>query len=201
MATNPNSEAPRRKPLLFGTDYGQEIERLLSSSEEMQNDPGWIPGYSEQLRANEIAGIDNTLENFTTDRRMKNRDGVQLREAYLRQYGEPKPLPGRFKWVRVAGMDGTENNNVRTDLRPYWIDGYRPATEEMLKSLGYGKPPAAEVAADGTLRRGDVALMFVDEKGARAIDQRKARENAEREHGAIADGISIERKRETNHTL
>jgi hypothetical protein len=190
-----------RKPLLFGSDYGADVERMLNATEEMQGDPGWIPGYSEQVRANEIGGIDPTLENFTTDRRMKSADGVQLREHYIKKYGEPKPLPVRLKWVRVVGMDGTENQNVRTDMITYLADGYRPVTLAELRGFGYGMPPAATEAADGTIRRGDVALMAVDAERAFANDARKARENAEREQSATADTISVERSRESNYVL
>lgn len=190
-----------RKPLLFGTDYADDIDRLVELREEMEGDPGWIPGYSEQVRANEISRIDPTLENFTTDRRMKTADGVQLREHYLGRYGQPKPLPIRLKWVRVVGMDGSENQNVRTDMIRYRADGYRIITESELQALGYGTPPAATVAADGTIRRGDVALMAVDAERALANDARKARENAEREEAAIADTIAVEHSRESNYVL
>ena len=203
MATpdNKTSQTPARtKPLLFGTTYADEIERLAALGETMENDAGYIPGYSEQVRANEIAKIDPTIENFTTSRHIKTKEGLNLRDHYLKKYGDPRPLPVRFKWVRVEDMRGDEGApNVRKDLLPYLKDGYKIATQDDLNAHSYGMPPAANVAADGTIRRGDVALMVVDAEGAARADARKARENAERENGSAYPGISVERERQSNY--
>ena len=168
----------------------------------IQNDPGWIPGYSEQVRANELDSIDPTIRNFTTAREFKVADGTQLREHYFKMLGKtPTPLPVRMKWVRVAGMDGTENTNVRTDMAVYKRDGYKFATAEVLAAHGYDVPPVAEVGADGLIRRGDVALMYVDADRAQVIDARKARERAEADVLSAQPGISIEHQRESNYVL
>ena len=194
-----NDKTPRTKPLLFGTSLIEDIERMASQSEMMESEPGYIPGYSEQVRANEIANIDPSVDNFTTSKHIKI-DGLNLRDHYLKMYGTPKPLPVRFKWVRVEDMRGEENApNVRKDLLPYLKDGYKVAKTEDLERFNYGVPPAAVVGADGTIRRGDVALMVVDAEGAARSDARKARENADRESGAGYPGISVERNRESNY--
>lgn len=204
MATpQDKSSQSRTKPLLFGTTYAEDIERLTAVNEIMENDAGYIPGYSEQVRANEIANIDPTVENFTTSKHIKI-NGLNLRDHYIKMYGTPKPLPVRFKWVRVEDQHGDDNTpNIRNDLLPYMKDGYKfVKTEDMealSKEYGYGMPPAGVVAPDGTIRRGDVALVVVDAEGAARADARKARENAEREAGSGYPGISVERNRESNY--
>ena len=197
-----NRKDPAKKPLAFGTSYEQEIELEMERNQMIQNDPGWIPGYSEQVRANEIANIDPTQRNFTTGREFKSKDGTQLQQHYFRMLGKtPKPLPVRFKWVRVSGMDGTENKNVRTDMAVYTRDGYKFAKLEDLQAHGYEVPPVAEIAADGLIRRGDVALMVVDAEGAKKIEARKALERAEADTPSVQPGITVERTRESNYVL
>lgn len=194
---------PSKKPLLFGESYENAIDKEMDRNLMIENDPGWIPGYSEQVRANEISAIDPTQRNFTTAREFKTSSGVQLRDHYLQTFGaEAKPLPMRLKWVRVSGMDGTENKNVRTDLAVYKRDGYQFASKELLEKHGYTVPPVAEVGADGLIRRGDVALMYVDAERAKLIDLRAARERSEREQPALQPGIEIvEHQRESNYVL
>ena len=204
MATLPDKSTPapseRKKPLLFGTTYADDIERLMETNEIMENDPGYIPGYSEAVRSWELSLIDPTVENFSTSRHIRTSEGLNLRDHYIKKYGEPKPLPVRFKWVRVEDMKGDSNApNVRKDLVPYVKDGYTFATSDDLARYNYGVPPQAIVSADGTIRRGDVALVVVDAEGAKRADAKKARLKAERETGSSHPSISVEHTRQSNY--
>lgn len=200
MSTTP-SKPTREKPFLHGADYAAELDRQISREETMSNDPGWIPGYSEQVRVNELARIDIEQRNFTTAREIKSKDGKQLREHYYAMYGvEPRTLPVRFKWVRVADSKGEQNENVRRDLQTYLDEGWTFASKEVLATHGYGTRESWNIV-DGTIRRGDVALMFVDADRAAMIDARRAREKAEREMISANADISIEHHRESNFVL
>src|SRR5690606_14892885 len=61
-------------------------------------------------------------------------------------------------------------------------EGWRPATKADLDNRGFGMPPTAHVAADGTIRRLDTALYIRDGEVARKWERIRA-EAAERAEG------------------
>ena len=125
--------AEKQKPLLFGNvkieaTALEDIERFEADG----FDNSYVPGYSEQRRANEI----------------RVRDGH-------------KPIPlDRLYWSRVARVDGS-NVDYRDAVGVSRL-GYRACTVEDLRDRGWGMPPGAHVAADGLIRREDTALAIVD---------------------------------------
>lgn len=183
------------KPLLFGEKLEEETERILDrggSYAAEANDPAWIPGYSEMIRARDLLGAEY---GSITHKQIEH----QMRLLGVTEYKAP---PVDLMWGRVVGMDGTENDNVRLDMRSHTRDGYKVITKTELETLGYKVPESAFVAADGTIRRGDVALMAVDAKRAALNEKRKRAENEEREEPESAFGyISVEAERDRNFTL
>lgn len=159
----------KQKPLLFG-DTEAAVEAQAQYAFEREETPDYIPGYTEQIQANAVNDARGSSGMATTARK----------EHYFKQFGvAPKELPVKLTWVRALGLDGAVNSNVRVQQSEYRKRGYRPATEEDLKTHGYGLPPTAEVAADGSIRRNDVALWVVDGEQAKAYDRFVARKNAE----------------------
>ena len=53
----------------------------------------------------------------------------------------------------------------------YLRDGYRPATVDDLRSVGFGLPVAGEVLPDGSIRREDTRLYIVDGDKARELEK------------------------------
>jgi len=189
----------RKKPLLFGEELGDATARALSANAlaHVQDDPNWIPGYSEQMRMLELQGAEYGSMAY------------QQRAHQARALGisEVKSPSVRFKPLRVAGLNGEINDNILMDLATYQSQGYRPATLADLERNGYAKPPLYTVAADGTIRRGDVALYVVDAEGAKAIADAKFRETKERENNRGASGaesgvpIAVESNRDPNFSF
>jgi len=152
------TSAAATKPLLFGDKQG-DTERAAMSNPFLGDalDPGAVPGYSEKVRANDVAA---------------GRLTASQREAALKAIGaEPGKLPVRLAWVRAAGLDGNVNGNVLVAASEFQRQGYRPATKEDLEAHGYTLPPSAHIAADGTIRREDVALWITDGAHAEQLDR------------------------------
>lgn len=157
----------KKKPLLWAQETSDSEQLHEADAYAWENfTPGWVPGYDEVVKANTIAG------NPTLSRQMK--------EHYYKQLGTgPRALPGRLKWVRVAGVDGARSYNASVDLAEWRRQGYRPATLAVLEEAGMRLPPTAYVDVDGTIRREDTALWFVDEARAQANDRKRDQYNAE----------------------
>jgi len=137
------------KPLLFG-DSTLDADRIAQI--RGQDDQGWdrsyVPGYSEQRRANEL----------------RVRDGL-------------KPIPmDRLQWIRLSHVDGREVGD--RDMLGWALDGYQFITVQELKDRGYGMPPTAYVDTQGRVRREDLALAFVDNAQARLNKDRQDAERA-----------------------
>lgn len=189
----------RTKPLLFGETLEKETERAydLPGYAGEANDPAWIDGYSQMIRARDILKAEYGSLTY------------RLRDKLLRDLGvtEYKAPPVDLMWGRVTGLDGKENDNVRLDMRAHNRAGYKVITKTDLEALGYSVPESAHVEADGTIRRGDVALMAVDAERARANEQRRRAEVAELEGTDGLTGqetgtfISVEASRDRDFTL
>jgi hypothetical protein len=85
------------------------------------------------------------------------------KEALYKQIGaQPSELPVEFAWLRVSGPGGGDSPGALRELDHYKnAEGFRLATPEDLKRHGYGFPPAARAAEDGTIRRGPDSALFV----------------------------------------
>lgn len=149
MATEKNSNI-QRKPLLFGSNQLDAAAlEDIEKFEEENFDYSYVPGYSEQRRLNELAV----------------RDGHKA-----------TPMD-KLYWARVSRTDGSDVDY--RDAVTVSRLGYRACTIDDLKERGWGMPPAAVVAPDGTIRREDTALAIVDSDRAKKNQVRQDRINAE----------------------
>lgn len=143
MAGNGNINS-KQKPLLYG-DGVLDAKALedIATFEDQGFDYSYVPGYSEQRRMNEHA----------------IRDGM-------------KPLQiDKLFWARAARPDGS-NVDYREAVTVSRL-GYRACTLDDLRERGWGMPPAAHVAADGSIRREDTVLAIVDNDRARKNQRRQ----------------------------
>jgi hypothetical protein len=158
---------PSEKPVLWGnntTDSAQIHEEDNYAWEHFT--PGYTPGYSEVVKVNQLA--QSTV--LTT---------AQKEKLYKELRARPRELPMRLKWVRVSGPDGGRSYNANVDLATWRRLGYRPCTIDVLTNAGMKVPPTAHVETDGTIRREDVALWYVDAARARRNEIEQARINAD----------------------
>lgn len=143
----------RPKPVLFA-DERTDAEKFDPKLHRGALDPSRIPGYSEQVQANDIAKADDLI--------FRSANKGKTKEDIYREIGaSPGPLPVEFQWLRVSGAGGADAPSVLRELDHYVnSQGFRPAHfPDDFEPHGYGRPPSARVAEDGTIRRGpDVAL-------------------------------------------
>jgi hypothetical protein len=148
--SNTSNKESKQKPLLFGNAaLDATAIEDIEKFEEQGFDWSYVPGYSEQRQLNEHA---------------------------VRDGHKPTPMDKLF-WARVARTDGSDvdyRDAVGTSRL-----GYRACTIDDLRERGWGMPPSAHVAADGTIRREDTALAIVDFDRAQKNKQRQERINAE----------------------
>lgn len=145
----PNQPA-KQKPLLYG-DGMLDARQLddIAKMEDQNFDYSYVPGYSEQRQINEHAV----------------RDGL-------------KPIPlDKLYWARAARPDGS-NVDYREAVTVSRL-GYRACTIEDLRERGWGMPPAAHIAADGSIRREDTVLAIVDSGTAKKNQRRQQEKTAE----------------------
>ena len=174
------------KPFLV-PDATNDVERASETNPwiRQSHDPSYIPGYSEQVQANDLATGDD-LEFRQRHRHLGN----DPKAHFYRLIGaEPKPLAVEFAWLRVNDPGGNRSYNADVDLMEYTSDGYIPATVETLTKYGYGFPPAGHKAPDGTIRRLDTMLYFIDGSKARVLKaersaEARAADEPKAEHGA-----------------
>ena len=143
------AQAPQ-KPMLFGSAFFDA--QALEDIEKFEGDNfdwSYVPGYSEQRRINELS----------------IRDGR-------------KPIAiDKLYWARASRVDGT-NVDYREAVTVSRL-GYRACTIEDLKERGWGMPPSAHVAADGSIRREDTVLAIVDSSRAAKNLKKQQDYNAE----------------------
>ena len=138
-----------KKPLLFG-DKTFDAERLDEVEFAEDNwDYSYVPGYSEQRRDN--------------DKRVAR--------------GEAPVAIDRLYWARVGGVHGGDPD-YRQRVGTQRL-GYTACTVDDLKARGWGFPPASYEAADGLIRRDDLALCVVDNARAEKNRIRQEQINAE----------------------
>lgn len=148
--TNDSNINSKQKPLLFGN--ARLDATALEDIEKFEGegfDYSYVPGYSEQRRINEHA---------------------------VRDGHKPQPLD-KLYWARATRTDGT-NVDYREATTVVRL-GYRACTIDDLRERGWGMPPAAHIAADGSIRREDTVLAIVDSGTAQKNKNRQERANAE----------------------
>lgn len=137
------------KPMVIG-DQVFDATKIEEMGKSVRRwDFSYVPGYSETRAKNE----------------------------HRAARGEPIIEQDRLQWMRATKADGKE-----TDLRDrgeYARLGYQFATEDDLKERGWGLPPTAHIAPDGTIRREDSVLMIVGKQQARLNREEREREAAE----------------------
>lgn len=144
------------KPAIFANYEADPVQAFDPRGYEI-DDASWIPGYSEIVRANEIAAADDHVWNT-----QHYETGITKKQMYQVIGADPRPLPVVFRWLRVVGINGGNSPNADRDRRPFTDRGYRPVRKEDLEQWGIGFPPTAHVDASGMIRRDDVALFVVD---------------------------------------
>ena len=138
-------------------DFG-EYKGTADFHERADADLTYVPGYSEiRLRR---------------DRELSEMAQGKIRPA------EVSTLPVALRWERVQNKLGTPDAR---ELLSAVRQGYRAALKsdigaEWLREL----PPAATVAADGTIRQGDVQLLVTDQAhAARNLAEQRRRTEAQ----------------------
>jgi len=115
-------------------------------------DASFVPGYSNVRRENEL-------------RRVK---GLPL-----------LPQPARAQWIRVTRRSGEFVATNDEGMSEWMRLGYVACGLDDLDRLGWSMPPTAQVGEDGLIRRGDLALFYVDAE--RAAENREDRREVLRE--------------------
>lgn len=143
-----------------------------------------------------------TAVNVKGDRGTRSNRGQWTDASYLPVYSEAKAENERragrgqransipsFIWARTQNISGQDSF---TDMMEYTMKGYLPVTEEVLARYGYGVPPSATKMPDGTYRRQDTALFYVDAETAdmNRADAEYLRKEAQN-GSAVGDGIEV----------
>lgn len=156
----------KTKPMLF-SDERSDAERFNPRKWLATGmDPSEVPGWSERVRANDLAKADDLI--------FRDQNNGKTKEHFYNIVGAtPGELPVDFKWLRVTSPTGTRSGTVTQQLSWYQDkEGFRPATMEDLEKYGYKLPPTAHVSEDNLIRRGsDVALYIRSGEVARMWDE------------------------------
>lgn len=168
--TQSGPKTPPRKPLIFADSpidgMDDEMDSLGRYDDPLASHPSYIHGYSNVKRENAL----------------RARDGL-----------DQIPLP-RAQWVRIS-KGGGENVSSTDEAMHNWRKlGYRAVGLDDLEALGWDMPATAHVAADGTIRRGDLALFMVSEARAQHNREVEARVKTEAKAAELApqhEGLSL----------
>jgi len=187
----------KSKPVILG-DYDLHKEDTeafdFSAYFDKAQDPSYIPGYSEQVQANEIGAVP---ENVWYE---QHKDTGITKESQYKLIGKhPAPLPVEYMWLRTQDVSGLPSASVARGLMEYADRKYRVARwPNDLEPYGFGQPPAGHLEADGTIRRDDVTLYVVDGRAATAFRKAQQEYTQKLENPTGRDGVEvIENKRET----
>jgi hypothetical protein len=161
----------KNKPIVFSDDRG-DAEKYDPNLHAGSLDPSRVPGYAEIVKANDIAQADPLI--------FRDKTGMTQEELYAQIGAKPQELPVELAWLRICGPGGAESHSAARELdSAVNQQGFRLATKDDLDNYGYGFPPAARMAEDGTIRRGpDVALYIRSGEVARKWEQYYAAETA-----------------------
>lgn len=169
------------KPALFANYTADDNPTFDPTGYEVE-DASWIPGYSEIVRANEIAKADDFVWAVQHEK-----TGITKKQIYEVIGAQPQELPVEFAWLRVMGLDGGNSANADRERASYTKRGWRIVTVDDLKNWGLGLPPQAHVSG-GMIRRDDVALFVVDGRRERSFREWEARQLAEAEAETKREG-------------
>jgi hypothetical protein len=174
MADTPqNAPKPALKPTLFTNE-----DRFDPKAQNGTSDPGRIEGYSEIVRANDLAKAD--------DYKFREIHGGKTKEDVYKVIGaSPRELDCEFGWLPISGGAGGSMSQAASQQLDHYMsrEGFVLANEADLTSRGFRLPPTAHIAADGTIRRGsDVALYIRSGEVARKWERYKADLAAEAEN-------------------
>lgn len=185
-----------KKPVILNDYVSQSDEAFEFNAEAFERrsiDATFIPGYFETVQANDVAKADDLKFRIQHEK-----TGITKEKLYGVIGAEPKTLPYVFRFLRVAGIDGTTNSNVQRDLLEYTRRGYRIVNwhldkERIFEANGWGFPPAARLEkADGSIRLDDTALYVVDGRAERAWENWVANHTREMESApGDADGVPM----------
>lgn len=167
------------KPTLFPADD----PRFDPFANEGDLDPGRIEGYSEIVKANDIDKADAL--------RFREQNGYTKEDAFKMVGAGPRKLKYEFAWLPVSNPTGGISPHLARQLDHFTTrEGFVLASEELVKEEGFGLPPTAVVAADGTIRRGfDVALYVRSGEVARKWERYKAEKAAEAEGAKLPEAF------------
>jgi hypothetical protein len=150
------------KPFIF-PDAQSDLERFNEINIDAVSggfDSSYIPGYSEIVKANEIAAS-NDLEFAQAHKDAVS--GARTKDDWYKIIGaRPQKLPVYFKWLRVTSVSGDRSYNADVEVAQHQRRGWRLATDDDLGSHGWGLPPAGILGADRYIRRLDTALFVID---------------------------------------
>lgn len=174
------------KPLVFSDS--RPAEERFDPERTSRWGPSYIPGYSEIVAANDIAKADDLLfrEQHKNALRPNGKQGL-TKDDVFRQLGTgPRVLDHEFRWLRVSGPNMSRTYSADAQLSYAVNDqGFRLATEDDLKSRGYGMPPAAHLDGEGKIRRLDVALYIRSGEVARKWERYEVEKAAKRENSTV----------------
>lgn len=175
------------KPLIF-PDNRSAADRFDPSNVK-GHDPSYVGGYSEIVQANDIAASDDLkFLNAHAGTRTKRKEDV-----YKLIGTGPQELDCQLSWQRVASPSGSHSYSAAVQLMNAEQEGWRAATLDDLKNRGFGMPPTAHVAADGTIRRLDTALHIRDGEVARKWERFRAEEAARAEGSSFPAHLQADR--------
>jgi hypothetical protein len=171
-----------QKPALFSEDNPTDL-RFDPWANEGQLDPGRIEGYSEIIKANDIAKAD--------DLTFREQNMGRTKEDLYKQIGAaPRKLKYEFAWLPVSGAAGGAISQAASQQLDWYMtrEGFRLASLEEVQAEGFRIGPSAHVAADGTIRRGpDVALYLRSGEVARKWERYRAEKAAQAEGAKLPE--------------
>lgn len=197
--------AKGQKPVILNdVNLGAEDEESFDFAGHFDRteDPSYIPGYSEQVQANDIAATDDHIwyqQHLASGEDGRPQDGQTKEDVYKQIGRHPAPLPVEFMWLRTQDAAGLHSAQIAKDLMEYDRRRYRVAVwPNDFEPHGYGFPPAGHKEADGTIRRDDVTLYVVDGRAARAFKKAQQDYTQQLENPKGSGGNEVfENKRET----
>ena len=152
-----------KKPLIFGpgmvTPDGDAPEPYLQ--------PDYIPGYSEIVKARDVEKAEYLNDGSNT----RGLSESQKRAYYRKVGAQPQKTEYEFMWLRVAGPGGGQSFEADREMMFHRHDGWEvikvDSEADFTEKYGFGFPPAAHLAPDGTIRQLDVALAAIPSEVAR----------------------------------
>lgn len=148
------------KPLLF-TDTRTPEEKFDPSVIE-NADTSAVPGYSNIVRANDIAKADDLTfrEQHRAALKPNGKQGLTKEDLYAQFGTGPKEIPIELSWERVVGPGGAHSYAADKQFAAAKAEGWEPITPDVLKEHGFGFPPTGHLESDGLIHRNDTVLCY-----------------------------------------